>query len=454
MSICSVNPASGELVCSYEPLDEAALQAKMSLAERAADAWAHLAIEKRSELLHRVATVLEDGQAEWGRTISLEMGKPITPAMAEIRKCAFVCHYMADHAAEYLHTEQVATEAKRSYVRYDPLGVLLAIMPWNFPFYQFFRFAAPALMAGNVALLKHASNVPGCALAIEEIFRRAQFPEGVVQTLLIGADRVPKVLASPIVRGVALTGSTPAGASVAALAGSLIKKVVMELGGSDPFIVMPSADLSKAITVGVQARMQNTGQSCIAAKRFIIHESIADVFEQELVRQMAAMRIGDPLDPQTQVGPLATPAILQELDQQVQTCISLGAQLKLGGQRLERPGNYYAPTVLTHIPTSSPAYREELFGPVAVLFRVSSAAQALALANDTPFGLGASVWSNDPAEQEQFIAGLQAGNVFVNAMTASDPRLPFGGIKRSGLGRELGQAGILEFVNIKTVWII
>jgi succinate-semialdehyde dehydrogenase/glutarate-semialdehyde dehydrogenase len=347
----------------------------------------------------------------------------------------------------------VATEASKSYVRYDPLGVLLAIMPWNFPFYQFFRFAAPALMAGNVALLKHASNVPGCALAIEEIFRQAGYPAGVVQSLLIGSDRVADIIAHPAVRGVALTGSTDTGSKVAALVGDQIKTLVMELGGSDPFIVMPSADLARAIQVGVQARTVNTGQSCIAAKRFLLHESVADAFEQGLIEQMAALKVGDPLDPQTQIGPLATPAILAELEQQVEATIAQGARVRLGGHRLDRPGNYYTPTVLTDVPLDSPAFCQETFGPVAALFRVRSADEALTLANDTSFGLGASVWTNDAAEQEFFSAGLQAGCVFVNAMTTSDPRLPFGGIKRSGVGRELGRAGIHEFVNTKVVWI-
>ncbi|NLG51666.1 MAG: NAD-dependent succinate-semialdehyde dehydrogenase [Chloroflexi bacterium] len=453
MSIRSVNPANGELLGTFDPLDAAAIQAKVQLAERVADLWASFPIEQRAEFMHRVGRVLEEDASEWARQISLEMGKPITPAIAEVRKCAFACHHMADHAAEYLREQEVATEATRSYVRYDPLGVLLAIMPWNFPFWQFFRFAAPALMAGNVALLKHASNVPGCALAIEECFRRAEFPTGVVQTLLIGADQVAEIIANPIVRAVALTGSTPAGAQVAALAGREIKKVVLELGGSDPFIVMPSADLAQAIRVGVQARTVNTGQSCIAAKRFIIHESVANEFEQGFIQRMAELEIGDPLDPETQIGPLATPAILQELDEQVQASISQGARLRLGGHRLDRPGNYYAPTVLTDVPRNSAAYREETFGPVAALFRVGSVAEALALANDTSFGLGASVWTNDPAEQEQFIAGLQAGCVFVNEMVASDPRLPFGGVKLSGIGRELGKDGIHEFVNTKMVWI-
>jgi len=453
MSIRSVNPANGELLGTYEPLDAATVQDKIRLAAHAADLWAGLPIEQRAEFLHRVGKVLEEDKSEWARQISLEMGKPITQATAEIVKCAFACHHMAEHAAEYLREQVVATEASRSYVRYDPLGVLLAVMPWNFPFWQFFRFAAPALMAGNVALLKHASNVPGCALAIEECFRRAELPAGVVQTLLIGADRVPEIIANPIVRAAALTGSTPAGSQVAALAGTAIKKVVLELGGSDPFIVMPSADLSQAIRVGVQARTVNTGQSCIAAKRFILHESIAEEFEQGFIQRMARLKIGDPLDPETQIGPLATPAILQELDQQVQASISQGARLRLGGHRLDRPGNYYAPTVLTDIPQDSPIYREETFGPVAALFRVSSAAEALALANGTPFGLGASVWTNNPAEQERFIADLQSGCVFVNEMVASDPRLPFGGVKVSGIGRELGRDGIHEFVNTKMVWI-
>jgi succinate-semialdehyde dehydrogenase/glutarate-semialdehyde dehydrogenase len=452
MLMNAVNPANGELLAFYEPLSDAVLQAKVGLAESRTDLWANTPIGERARLMHHVADVLEQDKASWARQITLEMGKPITASIAEVQKCACGCHHMADNAARYLATESVATEASHSYVRYDPLGVILAIMPWNYPFWQFFRFAAPTLMAGNVALLKHASNIPGCALAIEEVFRRAGFPEGIMQTLLISSERVQALIANPVVRAVALTGSTPAGSHIAECAGTEIKKVVLELGGSDPFIVMPSANLADAVRVGVQARTVNAGQSCIAAKRFIIHEAIADAFERAFVEQMAALIVGDPLDPQTQIGPLATPSILEELDLQVQQTLALGAVLRLGGHRLDRPGNYYAPTVLTQVPKGSPTYAQETFGPVASLFRVQSAQEALALANDNDYGLGASVWTSDPVEKELFVGGLQTGCVFINAQVASDPRLPFGGVKRSGIGRELGEAGIREFVNIKMVW--
>lgn len=453
MSIRAVNPANGEVLSSYESMSDALVKTKLRLAERRAIEWADVPLVQRATLVRRLADVLEEGKAGWARQMTLEMGKPIGAAEAEVQKCALGCRYAADHAAAWLADELVATEARRSFIRYEPLGVILAIMPWNFPFWQCFRFAASALMAGNVALLKHASNVPGCALAIEEIFCRAGFPDGAFQTLLVGAEGVPQLIANPVIRAVTLTGSKPAGASVAALAGAQIKKVVLELGGNDPFIVMPSADLDRAVRVGVQARTGNAGQSCIAAKRFIVHEAVADAFEQAFVTQMAALRVGDPLDPQTQIGPLATVAILEELDRQVQKTLALGAQLLVGGRRLDRPGNFYTPTVLTRVRQDSPTWTQETFGPVASLVRVSSLEDALSLANDTPFGLGASAWTSDAGEQEQFVARLQTGAVFVNALVASDPRLPFGGTKGSGLGRELAQAGIREFVNAKTVWV-
>jgi succinate-semialdehyde dehydrogenase/glutarate-semialdehyde dehydrogenase len=356
-----------------------------------------------------------------------------------------------EHGERLLADEPVDAGAGRSFIRYEPIGPVLAVMPWNFPFWQAFRFAAPALMAGNVGLLKHASNVPQCALAIEEIIRRAGFPPDVFQTLLIGSAQVERVIADPRVKAVTLTGSEPAGAQVASQAGRQIKKTVLELGGSDPFIVMPSADFERAVRIGVEARTINNGQSCIAAKRFIVDARIAAEFERALVAGMAALRVGDPMDETTQVGPLATPDILEGLDQQVRRSVEMGARVLLGGKRLDRPGNYYAPTVLADVPKDAPAYGEELFGPVAALYRADGIEEAIRLANDTEFGLGASAWTNDQAEQRRFIDEIEAGMVFINGMVLSDPRLPFGGAKRSGYGRELGVYGTREFVNVKTV---
>jgi succinate-semialdehyde dehydrogenase/glutarate-semialdehyde dehydrogenase len=381
------------------------------------------------------------------------MGKPLKAAMEESVKSAWGCRYYAENAEAFLRDEAVPTDAGTNYVRYQPIGAVLAIMPWNFPFWQVFRFAAPALMAGNVGLLKHASNVPQCALAIEEIFQRAGFPDGVFQTLMIGSDQVARLIDDARVAAVTLTGSEPAGMQVAAQAGKRIKKTVLELGGSDPYIVMPSADLQAAAETAVKARVINNGQSCIAAKRFIVADAVADDFERRFVERMQSLRIGDPMEESTELGPLATKQILEDLDDQVQRSVAAGARVLTGGHRLDGPGNFYAPTVLTAIPEKAPAYREELFGPVASLFRVPDLEAAIHLANDTPFGLGASVWTNDERERERLIDEIEAGQVFVNGMTASDPRLPFGGVKRSGYGRELSIYGIREFVNIKTVSI-
>jgi succinate-semialdehyde dehydrogenase/glutarate-semialdehyde dehydrogenase len=366
-------------------------------------------------------------------------------------KCAQACRYYAENAERFLAREDVKTEAVESFVVYQPLGVVLAVMPWNFPFWQVFRFAAPALMAGTVGLLKHASNVPQCALAIEDVLCRAGFDGGEFQTLLIGSSRVAEIVADPRVAAVTVTGSEHAGSEVASAAGRVIKKSVLELGGSDPFIVMPSANLDAAVSTAVKARTVNSGQSCIAAKRFIVHQKLADEFEWRFVRSMERLVVGDPMDERTEVGPLATQAILEGLEDQVARTVDAGGKILTGGKRLPRPGNFYAPTVITNIPVRSPAYEEELFGPVASVFRVRDIDHAIRIANDTTFGLGSSVWTNDDAERTRFIEEIEAGQVFVNAMVASDPRLPFGGVKRSGYGRELGQAGIREFVNWKTV---
>jgi succinate-semialdehyde dehydrogenase / glutarate-semialdehyde dehydrogenase len=381
------------------------------------------------------------------------MGKLLGGAIGEIEKCARVCRFYAENAERFLEDEPVQTDAARSFVRYQPLGAVLAIMPWNFPFWQVFRFAAPALMAGNVGLLKHAANVPQCALAIEKIFCRAGFDEGVFQTLLIEAEQVEHLIVDPRVKAVTLTGSERAGSAVASAAAREIKKAVLELGGSDAFIVMPSADFKAALTTAVKARTINSGQSCIAAKRFFIADKVYDDFLRQFVERMRALKIGDPLDKTTEIGPLATEQILNGVHDQVQKSVAAGAKLLTGGNRIHGPGFFYEPTVLVNVPRKSPAYREEVFGPVASIFRVRDAADAIEIANDSPFGLGASAWTGDPTEKELFASELDAGVVFINGMVASDPRLPFGGVKRSGFGRELGAAGIREFTNIKTIWI-
>lgn len=453
MTIASQNPATGEHLKTYFALSAAEIDEKIDRAERAFVQFRQTPVSARTQMMLRAAEILESDKSAFGRIMTTEMGKPLKAAAEEAAKCAWACRYYAENGESFLRDEIVRTNAARSYVRYEPLGVVLAIMPWNFPFWQVFRFAAPALMAGNVGLLKHASNVPQCALTIEEIFRRAGFPDGVFQTLLIPSAAVADVLRNPVVKAVTLTGSEPAGASVASLAGSLIKKSVLELGGSDPFIVMPSANLGEAVRTAVRARTINNGESCIAAKRFIIAERIADEFEREFVRGMQSLVVGDPMDERTDVGPLATPGILEALDEQVRKSVALGARILTGGRRLPRPGNYYEPTVLTEIPNNAPAYSEELFGPVASLFRVKTADEAAMLANSTAFGLGSSVWTNDESEMRFFIDRLESGAVFINGMVASDPRLPFGGVKHAGYGRELSIFGIREFVNIKTVWI-
>jgi succinate-semialdehyde dehydrogenase/glutarate-semialdehyde dehydrogenase len=449
----SVNPATGELMRVLEMDSEAAVDAKLALARLAFFRWRETAFAERSRLMLRAAEILESQKQDLARLMTREMGKPWRAAVQEAEKCARGCRFYAEHAAEFLANEPAQTEAAEAYVCYQPLGTVLAIMPWNFPFWQVFRFAAPGLMAGNVALLKHASNVPQCALAIADVFSRAGFPEGVFQTLLIGTEQTARVIADPRVMAVTLTGSVGAGSRVAAAAGKQIKKTVLELGGSDPFLVMPSADFERAVSTAVQARAVNNGQSCIAAKRFIVHEDIYDRFEGRFVERMAELKVGDPLEETTDIGPLASADLLAALADQVNRTVQMGARVLLGGKRIARTGNYYEPTVLADIPKGSPARVDELFGPVASLFRVRGIEEAIALANDSPFGLGASCWTKDERERERFINWIEAGMAFVNGMVASDPRLPFGGVKQSGYGRELSHAGIREFVNIKTVSI-
>ena len=404
-------------------------------------------------MMLRAAEILETEKNAFAKIMTTEMGKPIKAAVSEAEKCAWVCRYYAENAQQHLADQIVETNAQKSYVKFQPLGPVLAVMPWNFPFWQVFRFAAPALMAGNVGLLKHASNVPHCALAIEEIFTRAGFPPGAFQTLLIGSDAVEAILNDDRVVAATLTGSEPAGRSVASIAGKQIKKTVLELGGSDPFIVMPSANLDEAITTGVKARTINNGQSCIAAKRFIVAAEIYEEFERRFVEEMRALKIGDPMEESTEIGPLATPQIVNDLDEQVQRAVAAGARVLTGGKKIDGAGNFFEPTVLVDIDIKAPVSCEEIFGPVAMLFRVSGIDEAIQVANATPFGLGSAAWTNDTKEQAQFIEELEAGAVFINGMVASDPRLPFGGVKHSGYGRELAEFGIREFVNIKTVWM-
>lgn len=453
MPIATISPSTGETLKTFQPLTAQQIAEKLEHGVDTFKSYRHVSFEERERMMLRAAEILESDIVAFGTLMTTEMGKPIKAAVQEAEKCAWVCRYYSETARDHLADQVVATNATQSYVRFQPLGAILAVMPWNFPFWQVFRFAAPALMAGNVCLLKHASNVPQCALMIEEIFARAGFPAGAFQTLLIGSDAVPRILEDPSVAAVTLTGSEPAGQSVASIAGKQIKKTVLELGGSDPFIVMPTADLDSAVTTAIRARIINNGQSCIAAKRFIVAAEIYQDFEDAFVKQMKALKVGDPFEESTDIGPLATPQILADVDQQVQRSVALGARVLTGAKRLNRPGNFYEPTALTGIPENAPAYNEELFGPVASLFRVNSIDEAIRVANGTSFGLGAAAWTNDSKEQSLFIDELDAGCVFVNGMVASDPRLPFGGVKHSGYGRELGEFGIREFVNIKTIWI-
>ena len=453
MAIASINPATGETVKQFSALDDAEIEKRLQRAEKAFAHHRRQPFAQRAQLLTTAAALLEQEKDKWARIMTLEMGKLLRDSLAEVEKCARGCRFYAENAERFLEDEPAQTQAGRSYVRYEPLGPILAIMPWNFPFWQVFRFAAPALMAGNVALLKHAANVPQCALAIEEIFCRAGFDEGVFQTLLIEAEQVEKLIVDPRIKAVTLTGSEKAGSAVASVAAREIKKAVLELGGSDPFIVMPSADFENSVSTAVTARTINSGQSCIAAKRFFIADKVYEKFLNEFVARMRALKMGDPLDETTQIAPLATEHILNGVHEQVQKSVAAGAKLLTGGNRVHGPGFFYEPTVLVDVPKDSPAYRDEVFGPVASVFRVRDASEAIEMANDSTFGLGASAWTSDPSEQELFASELESGMVFINAMVASDPRLPFGGVKRSGFGRELGSHGIREFVNAKTVWI-
>jgi succinate-semialdehyde dehydrogenase/glutarate-semialdehyde dehydrogenase len=453
MTIASINPATGATLRVFDPHSRSEVESRVARAAARCANWSTTSAAERARLLRAAADLLDAERESLARLMTLEMGKTIRAARDEAAKCATGCRFYAEHAERMLAHEPAAVDGEDSYVAFEPLGVVLAIMPWNFPFWQVFRFAAPALAAGNVVLLKHASNVPQCALAIEDLVRRAGFPEGVLQTVLIDAARATALLADPRIAAATLTGSERAGREVGAAAGAHIKKMVLELGGSDPFIVLPSADVERAASVAVTARTVNNGQSCIAAKRFIVAEAVADDFTRRFADGMRRLRVGDPTSEETDVGPLATPQILADLESQVARTVAAGARVLTGGHRLDGPGNFYEPTVLADVPLDAAAACEETFGPVAALFRVPDADAAIRLANDSAFGLGASVWTRDRAEAERFARELQAGSVFVNAMVASDARFPFGGVKRSGYGRELSTIGLREFVNVKTVRI-
>ena len=453
MSIQTINPATGKLIKTYEEFTNEEIVSVIDEAHSEFLSWRETGFQQRAKLMNNAARVLRENKIKYAEMMTLEMGKPISQSIAEVEKCAWVCEYYAENAESILSKEFIKTDASESYVQFDPLGIVLAVMPWNFPMWQVFRFAAPALMAGNAGLLKHASNVPATALAIEEIFREAGFPENIFRTLLIGPGLVEEIIKNPKVKAATLTGSEYAGSRVAELSGKMLKKTVMELGGSDPFIVFPDANLDEAINTAVTARLINNGQSCIAAKRFIVVESIAEEFEKKFTERMSAVKIGDPADEKTELGPLARKDLLIELDQQVKDSVRLGAKILTGGNPLEGEGYFYPATVLSNVQKGMPAYEQELFGPVAAIIKAKDEEDAIRIANDSEFGLGASLWTSDINKAKKLSYQIDAGSVFINGLVKSDPRLPFGGIKKSGYGRELSHYGIKEFVNIKTVWI-
>ncbi|MEW1823860.1 NADP-dependent succinic semialdehyde dehydrogenase [Streptomyces sp. NPDC088196] len=458
MPIATVNPANGETLKTYEAMGAEEIERRLQLAEATFRTYRTSSFAERARLMHRAADLLDEDQQDIGRIMTTEMGKPVKQARAEAAKCAKSMRWYADHAEELLADEQPdAADVKdsggsRALVRYRPLGPVLAVMPWNFPLWQVIRFAAPALMAGNVGLLKHASNVPQTALYLEDLFHRAGFPEGAFQTLLVGSGAIEEILRDERVKAATLTGSEPAGRAVASVAGDMVKKTVLELGGSDPFVVMPSADVERAAQIAVTARVQNNGQSCIAAKRFIVHADVFDAFAERFVAGMKALTVGDPLEEETEVGPVASEQGRSDLEELVDDAVESGATVLCGGERPDGAGWFYPPTVLTDITREMRIHREETFGPVATLYRVADLDEAVLLANDTPFGLSSNVWTRDEAEVERFVRDLEAGGVFFNGMTASHPAFPFGGVKRSGYGRELSGHGIREFCNITTVW--
>lgn len=453
MSIQTQNPTTEEIVRTFVELTDVELQEKIARAETTFRQWKETSFTERAKKMQRLAVLLRERKQQYGELMTLEMGKPITAARAEVEKCALVCDYFADNAEKFLAHEVIAADASKSYVRFDPLGIVLAVMPWNFPFWQVFRFVAPAVMAGNVGLLKHASNVPQCAMAIETVIRDAGFPEGVLQNLFVSVSKVEGIINDGRVKAVTLTGSEYAGSQVAMQAGRVIKKTVLELGGSDPFIVLDDADIPVACEAGVMARLQNAGQSCIASKRFIVVASRVPEFIAQYKARYEKIVVGDPIDEKTQMGPLATQKILDDCAAQVAKSVAMGAEIVIGGKRLPRKGYFYAPTILNNVKKGMPAYDEEVFGPVAAVIAVADEDEAVRVANDSRYGLGASIWTRDLARGERVAARIEAGAVFVNGMVKSDPRLPFGGIKKSGYGRELSHYGLKEFVNIKTVWV-
>jgi acyl-CoA reductase-like NAD-dependent aldehyde dehydrogenase len=453
MTIQSINPANEEIIATFEPYSAAQVDEALGQARNAFKSWRETSFAERSSLFHRIATYLRDHKTELARIATLEMGKPIAEAEAEVEKCAWNCDFYADNAEKFLSDEHIATNATDSYVEFQPLGVVLALMPWNFPYWQVFRFAAPSLMAGNTAVLKHASNVSLCALEIEKIFRACGAPEGIFRTVLVPGAETAKLIEDPRIAAVTLTGSDAAGASVAATSGRVLKKNVLELGGSDAFIVLEDADLDGAAQMAARARFQNTGQSCIAAKRFIVVESVADAFEQKFADAAAKLVIGNPLEQETQIGPMARGDLRDALVKQVQDSVKMGARVRLGGKPVEGKGYFYEPTIVTGVTPEMPMFREETFGPAAAVIRARDAEHAIELANDSQFGLGGNLWTGNIERGRTLARHIESGGVFINGMTASDPRLPFGGIKRSGYGRELAAFGIREFVNIQTVWI-
>jgi succinate-semialdehyde dehydrogenase/glutarate-semialdehyde dehydrogenase len=450
----SINPANLQVLTTYPPMQIHEVNKIIDLANNTFEEWRETSISSRSKLMMQAADVLRKKKEDYSKLMTLEMGKPISQSRAEVEKCAWVCEYYAENAEKFLSDEVIETDASKSYVSFQPLGIVLAVMPWNFPFWQVFRFAAPGLMAGNAGILKHASNVSGCALAIEEIFREAGFPENLFRTILVPSSEMETVIKNEKIKAVTLTGSVPAGKSVAKVAGSVLKKTVMELGGSDPYVILEDADVEMAAETCVTARLINGGQSCIAAKRFIVVKEVYEAFEKLFVEKMKSKKMGDPFDESNHLGPQASVALRDELHQQVKKSIELGAELLLGGKIPEINGAYYPPTVLSNVKKGMPAYDDELFGPVASLIKAKDEAEAILLANDTIFGLGAAVFTSDVARAEKIAKEkLQAGCCFVNAFVKSDPRLPFGGIKESGYGRELSVFGIREFVNIKSIYI-